>query len=301
MGDISNLEEKFNQALKDAIEEKLSCLEPPLKWMTARGLARYLDQQTELKADFQSQIVSSLLIEQLLYEMENSGFAKVRRAALPSKKTLDVLWGSVEVVGKADVMPVEKQDIQDDFFGDSSFIPNDNTKKCFISHSHKDVKDAIEIGKELLKHNVYPWMAETDIAYADVINYEIQQAIASSDYFLIYVTENAIKSVWTEKELGFAQGKKRLIVANNLGFDQVISADKNNVVGATPFFQEGAERLKISGESVSIFLDLIKNQLNEQNELGMLEKEFNNHKEMTFEYNVKRLDDYLHHVLYSTN
>ncbi len=297
MGGSIDQHQNLRQTLKEAICQKLKSLEPPMKWMTANGLARYFSQQEAFKSNDPSSIISSLLIEALLFEMEKSSPSEIRRSALPSKKSLDVLWGSKFVVGNKQVMPVEKQEIQDDFFGDSHFVLNENTKKCFLSHSHKDVKESIVIGKTLLKYNIYPWMAETDIAYDMSINYEIQQAINTADYFLIYVTENALSSVWTEKELGFAQGKKRLIVANKEGFEQIISAENLGFDDHGAFYNQGAERLKVDGESISMFLDMINTHLATDSSIGMLDATLNSIDDNVSSYTLKSLDDYLNDTL----
>lgn len=272
MGGITNQRQlNFQQEIKLAIQYKLKSLAKPMVWMTARGLTNYLASLDFTAKHGNENIMSSLLVEQLLYELEQNGNGSIRRSVLPGKKNLGVLWGHTGNVGDRNVLPVEKNTIADNFFNTEGFKADENTKKCFISHSHKDVSDVIEIGKKLLGFNVYPWMAETDIKINQAINYEIQLAIKSADYFLIYVTENSIQSVWTEKELAVAQGLTRLVVANKKGFKTIIKNANRPLASIDPFYLNDQERLKIDDESVNIFLSIINNEVQNKNQIGMIQ------------------------------
>lgn len=143
--------------------------------------------------------VSIIEVQDLLFEMEHDD-KTVRRSLLPSKKTLDILWGSLEKVKDKEVMPSYKLDGAKNFLLKEVKNLKEPYKVAFISHSHQDHM-AIGLAKNLLNLDIYPWMAETEINEGHLINDEIKKGIEMSDYFLMYLTTKALESRWVLKEI----------------------------------------------------------------------------------------------------
>lgn len=176
-------------------------------WMTARSISKKLGQK-----------IDAIQIEDILLKHceQHSGLmqnAKVRYSNLPSRKTLDVLWGSLQNVKVRDGKGITKKDVSDD-----SLLNYENHLKpanVFISHSHKDYYNVITLAKNLLENdetdNIIPWLAETHIQQGDHINQEIISSINDSEAFVLFLSLNSLSSRWTGKEYTTARIKQKPI------------------------------------------------------------------------------------------
>lgn len=191
--------------LENRIIETLENLNPERPWMTAKGLSMRINRLDKSKH-------SEDAIATVLRSMEEQAASKIRRSKLPSAKSLDPLWGHLDHVGKKVVPPTNKMHLADSFFDEEVMDLDPNAPVCFLSHSHKDIDAVINIGKKIAELSYYPWTAEVDIEQESPINTSIIEALKEVDLFVVYITENSLKSIWTKKEFEFALGKFKKIV-----------------------------------------------------------------------------------------
>lgn len=76
--------------------------------------------------------------------------------------------------------------------------------KVFISYSSKDSNAAKNIAEMLREHGIEPWLAEEQVLPGDRIFEKIQKAIKESEYFIVLLSQNSLKSKWVSMELGAA-------------------------------------------------------------------------------------------------
>lgn len=174
-------------------------LESKTKWNTSRGILKsmQIDSISPLELD-----------EILLNEYKKSRAHQFRFSTLPSKKTLEVLWGHIDKVKKREGMEFYKQDqelLLDEL--------DRSAEKCmFLSHSFKDSDKVVELAKALAKEEIHLWLAETDLLYLQHINFEVKTAIEKLPFFGVFISENIFHSTWSAKEIEFALNNKKRII-----------------------------------------------------------------------------------------
>lgn len=178
-------------------------------WMTARRIAKACG----LPVNY----TETLLHDHITETRANGSVPKIRYSNLPSKKTLEVLWGSCRSP-KGDgrsTKPLQRTDPIDT----SLDIEDLADANIFFSHSHKDYKQVFKIATHLVEHRLAPWLAETHIPEGCLINEEIIGAMKEAQVFLLFLSLNPLSSRWSGKEYGraSANGKKIpiFIVADN--------------------------------------------------------------------------------------
>ncbi len=182
-------------------------------WITARGIARRLGDR-----------VDGVQIEQLLLsycrDCEDKGLAPtVRYSSLPSRKTLEVLWGTIEKVGSRRLENITKNDLADDSLGDFEELAQADV---FLSHSHRDYEAMMAVGTLMLQHGVIPWLAETHIQQGEHVHDEIIRALDVSQTFLLFLSPHALDSRWTGKEYMNARSRGiPIFVVANIDFDEI--------------------------------------------------------------------------------
>jgi hypothetical protein len=77
-------------------------------------------------------------------------------------------------------------------------------KVVFISHSSKDKPTIRQLATDLKNENIDVWLDEQKILVGDSISEKIGQGLAESDYFIIALSDNSVKSDWVKKELSNA-------------------------------------------------------------------------------------------------
>jgi len=82
-------------------------------------------------------------------------------------------------------------------------------KGVFLSHSSKDRKFVLTLARTLKRHGIPYWYSATHIAIARQWHDEIGKALRRCDWFLVVLTQEAVKSDWVKRELLFALSDTR--------------------------------------------------------------------------------------------
>lgn len=72
--------------------------------------------------------------------------------------------------------------------------------RVFLSHSNHDKPMVLRLAEDLRAAGVGVWLDEWEILVGDRIVQKIQQGIAESDYLAIWLTKEAVRSGWVERE-----------------------------------------------------------------------------------------------------
>ena len=188
-------EEKiFENVLK-----KLSGAPKERPWKTATTLARGLDGVS-------SEGVEKMLIEH--YSSEKK--PKVRYSSLPSRRTLEVLWGDIEHVGWRALESLTKDDSALEL--DLRNGGGHDKPEVFLSHSHRDFKPVKALAEKLISVNISVWLAESNILKSEPIHERIIQGLESCRTLLLYLSDHSIQSRWTGKEVGRAMRRAKKVV-----------------------------------------------------------------------------------------
>lgn len=159
-------------------------------WKTARYLSKKL-------CDDDLRISAEDLEKALLAHAKESG-RKVRYSFFPARKTLDLLWGHIDVVHDASKLPDPHLEHE---FGD--FEPCDASENkiwCFLSHSFHDLPQVKEIYDDLLERGYGVWLAEAEVLTGMMIVKAVQQGLELCDRFVLYASRNSLGSRWVLKE-----------------------------------------------------------------------------------------------------
>ena len=81
-------------------------------------------------------------------------------------------------------------------------------KKIFISYSHQDIKLVKQFAFQLSLRGFDIWMDEKNIALGGTYTTAILNGIHESDYYLVFISKNSIKSNWVDAEIDFALKEK---------------------------------------------------------------------------------------------
>jgi hypothetical protein len=76
--------------------------------------------------------------------------------------------------------------------------------RVFLSYSHHDKEYARRVIATLMKHNIHFWFDQYDILVGHSLHDKIFEGIRKSDYFLLILTPQSLKSDWVQKELSEA-------------------------------------------------------------------------------------------------
>lgn len=206
----------MEEGLRDKIDQFL--MKSEYKWNTSSAMIKKMNL---------TQFSPIELEEILIAEYKNSGLRKFRFSTLPSKKSLEVLWGHTERVKQRNVIDIHKQDEQI-LIDELDRLAH---KNLFLSHSFKDADHVINLAKKLSKLDLNAWIAETEILKYQHINQKVKQAIESLPFFGVYISENLISSIWSAKEIEFALNNKKLIFGFldrdlDLNLEKVTSGNK---------------------------------------------------------------------------
>lgn len=181
--------------LFDQVVSLLSGASDDKPWMTARYLARRLGNRVDGR-----QIEDMLLVH--CQDAEDNGETPlIRYSSLPSRKTLEVLWGAIEKVGRRPLENITQNHVADDALNEFEAL---EAADIFVSHSHRDYPAVKTIARYLLQNDIVPWLAETHIEQDKHIHTEIINALGASQDFLLYLSSNALDSRWTGKEYFYA-------------------------------------------------------------------------------------------------
>ena len=88
---------------------------------------------------------------------------------------------------------------------------------AFISYSSKNTEDAKALNSALMNKGIQTWMAPGDIpagsSYASVIT----KAIKGAECLVILLTDDALNSIWVEKEVNSALSYRKPVIPVALG------------------------------------------------------------------------------------
>lgn len=94
-----------------------------------------------------------------------------------------------------------------------------NYYRLFISHLSKDKIRATHIKELLLPYGIDCFVAHEDISPSKEWQIVIENALSSADALCAILSPNFIKSQWCDQEVGFALGRRKLVIPINAGVD----------------------------------------------------------------------------------
>jgi hypothetical protein len=150
------------------------------KWRTADQLA------SEISEKFSGYVdpgrVEDVLRKQHMAAMEaveagEKPSALIRRAMRPDLTTTKLYWGSTQLLRP--VWPGFPKDKRQDIPGKVLWRPEclGNCPRVFLSHCHSDTRVAMDLGKDLVNHNIDVWMAEIHINFGEDIVANVREAL----------------------------------------------------------------------------------------------------------------------------
>ncbi|MEJ2201004.1 MAG: toll/interleukin-1 receptor domain-containing protein [Desulfuromonadaceae bacterium] len=171
------------------IAEILACSER-YPWKTARYLSKKLCAQG-LRIGPQD-------LENILLAHAKEPGRKIRYSFFPARKSLDLLWGHVDVVQDPSRLPDPHLESK---FGDFERcdVPEDRVW-CFLSHSFRDLPRVQEIYHDLRERGYGVWLAEAEVLTGMMIVKAVQEGLELCDHFVLYASKNSLGSRWVLKE-----------------------------------------------------------------------------------------------------
>jgi hypothetical protein len=160
-------------------------------WKTAKYLSKQLGKE--------GCHISKEKLEDLLIASAQTPNRKIRYSSFPAKRTLDLLWGHVSLIGELSTLPNVDLDTQHEYY-DPSNVPAD-ALWCFLSHSHHDLKTVLELRNKLRARGYGAWIFEAEISEQARITEEVQRGLAQSQIFIAYVSRRSLMSRWVLKEM----------------------------------------------------------------------------------------------------
>ena len=203
----------MNNFLLNQVISVLSAASPEKPWMTAKYLASKIGGQVDGKH------IEQALLDHCRDTEDAGGTPLVRYSNLPSRRTLEVLWGAIQNVGSRSLENITQDKVADESL---ARIESLDRADVFLSHSHRDYAAVMAVAKHLLDSDVVPWLAETHIERGQYIHDEIIGALGTCEDFVLYLSPNALVSRWTEKEFHFAAERGiPIFVVADIDFDEI--------------------------------------------------------------------------------
>jgi hypothetical protein len=82
--------------------------------------------------------------------------------------------------------------------------PESPKLSVFVSYAGRDKELALLIAKIFTENNIDVWMDDFNIKVGDTIVSKIESGIKESDYFIVIISKNSIKSEWVKQEIELA-------------------------------------------------------------------------------------------------
>lgn len=159
-------------------------------WKTAEYLRRRLAND--------GITVSTRELESALLEHAARPERAVRYSFFPARKSLDLLWGHVDVVNDPKNLP--DPHLETEFGGfDPCTVPAERPW-CFLSHSFRDLPRVTSIYERLLERGYGAWLAEAEVMTGMMIVKAVQDGLDLCDRFVLVATPNSLASRWVLKE-----------------------------------------------------------------------------------------------------
>ncbi len=87
-----------------------------------------------------------------------------------------------------------------------------NRKAVFVSYTHQDTDFVKMLAEDLKNMDIKPLIDRLELKVGDNIRQAVDEMIDRSDYFLVVISENSMKSDWAKKELEQAMARKKKIL-----------------------------------------------------------------------------------------
>ena len=204
----------------DLVSQILANSQERYAWKTAKYLSKQLGKRG-------CHISREKLEDSLIAYTTQTANPEIRYSSFPAKRTLDLLWGHVSLIGKLSTLPNVDLDTEHDYY-DPSNVPAD-APWCFLSHSHHDLKTVLELRDKLLARNYGVWIFEAEIPEGVRITEELKRALAQSQIFVAYMSRRSLISRWVLKET--------LVSFNNGDLDPYVIVDAGDQA-LTSFFHK---------------------------------------------------------------
>lgn len=127
----------------------------------------------------------------------------------------------------------------------------------FISYSTKDKEKVLVTVRELRSKGYRIWMDEEGISSGDQFKKAIVEGLDNSKMMLFFSSSHSNKSVWTEKEIGYADRHKKRIIPIKLdgsAYNKSVDFDLGNFdyvdFSANPKMSKEKEKLYSSLETI---------------------------------------------------
>ncbi len=263
------------EAILEVATAELKQLGAPKLWMTARALSRRIRKKyPELQSLSQVSLFDVLSTHAASTERPR----KIRNSPYPSKNTLEVLWGAIDgdqLRERHDVNPPtmradgagpnpEKMvatalnPLEDEVNEELDWPPS-----LFLSYNFQDTEAARNIVDAIERKGHSVWMAGAQIVDGEVINNQVINAMKHAGGHLLYLSANALKSLWVGKEVivGETMNLPRTIVVN--GGDADLMGLVRHWIGGgrSSTFGKIEEYRGVSYQAARQFQDLLKEHL----------------------------------------
>lgn len=173
----------------EAAIDRLARLSPPKKWLSTAALARTMGMDLDTAFD-------------TLRAESDKPDRKIRYSALPSRRTLDVLWGHVDVVGERRLHPLERGALPESFTTPDRPVAEDSDDPVlFLSHSMQDFPRVQSLRDRLEAEGYRVWIFEDDMQTGEIVHHAIRRSLENSEAFGAYFSESYLTSVYSEKEM----------------------------------------------------------------------------------------------------
>ncbi len=116
-----------------------------------------------------------------------------------------------------------------------------NYYRLFISHLSEDKLRAMHIKDLLLQYGIDCFVAHEDISPSKEWQIVIENALSSADALCAILSPNFSKSQWCDQEVGFALGRRKLVVPINCGMNPYGFIGKWQAIKS-----EGKSRLQVA-------------------------------------------------------
>jgi len=206
--------------------ETLEQLNQDRPWMTAESMAKRFEVEFH-------QAYSAQDIQNALERHSGDADRKIRYSIYPSKKSLNVLWGHIDIVGERIDQPSLRLDAGEiDEMADQEPEIDDHSH-LFLSHNSRDAAKIFAIDQCLRAIGVRCWYFEQNIMPGDEIAGAVRDAIAKTPYFAVYISGFSLGSLWVAKEYMNALSANRAFVLYDGQDEELLKILDNGIAYGT--------------------------------------------------------------------
>ena len=151
-------------------------------------------------------------------------FARIRSKISDEEQTIrnafnDAMHGANDSVrlNEVKIVPSKSASVSNISITDDESMWKYNYYRLFISHLTKDKIRASYIKEILLRYGIDCFVAHEDISPSKEWQTVIENALSSTDALCAILSPNFIKSQWCDQEVGFALGRRKLVIPISCG------------------------------------------------------------------------------------